>query len=312
MSSDGSAQSLSNKKLTAKISKLNTAPRYYHLAGLGNAPGDSTNRFPHPLVILRLLDTARSIVVVRFPELGMLGITEDTVTTPSFKTHDTLLGYKSREPLYLLTFPKTKYFLYIDVWSKNGKKLLDSRPFEFDIEVDAYKSAHLALKHAPTAGMGSPTLRRRFQPTILPLSIETNPGWSATETLDSSMTYALTFRDPTHPEKLKLSLTVRPANVGTVDQGMWQRFKNDAEVSFGQRGVPTSTIGDFQIADSASRRIVKAGHEFIAKTTDSTLEYVATFLTPRTILMMLAPLDEPNQQLQVEYLQAIARSLSKP
>ncbi len=296
----------------ATSSELNAADRYYRIAGLGSSPGDSANKFPHPTAILRALDTLHTSIVVRFPQLGMLGIEEDTVSAPSFKSHDTLLGYKSGEPLYMLTFPKTKYFLFIDVWSKDGTKLLDSRPFEYDMNVEAYQSARLSYKHAPTAGMGSPMLRRRFQPTLLPLSIETNPGWSATETLDSSMTYALLFRDPTQLGKLALSLTMRPANVGMIDSAMWKIFKSKAEMAFGAHGVATSSIGDFEVANSASRRIVKAGYEFVSKNVDSSLDYVAAFLTPRAILLLLAPMDEPNQQLQVQYFEAIARSMSEP
>ncbi len=178
-----------------------------------------------------------------------------------------------------------------------------------DMNTEAYKSIHLNFTHAPTTGMGSPTLRRRFEPTLLPLSIETNPGWSVTETLDSSLTYALVFHDPTQSGKLEMSLAMHPASVGVVDSAMWNHFKIKAEMAFGAHGMPTSSIGDFQVADTASRRILKAGYEFISKNADSSLDYVAAYLTPRAILLLLAPIDEPNQQLQIEYFEAIARSL---
>jgi hypothetical protein len=297
---------------SATPSERNAAARYYRIAALGSSPGDSANTFPHPTAILRALDTLHTHIVVRFPQLGMLGIEADTVSAPTFFVGDTLLGYKSREPLFRLTFPKTKYFIFIDVWSKDGTKLLDSRPFEYDMNVESYQSARLSYKNNPTAGMGSPTLRRRFQPSLLPLSIETNPGWSATETLDSSMTYALVFRNPAQSGKLTLSLTMRPASVGIIDSAMWKNFKMKAETAFGAHGVATSSIGDFEVADSASRRVIRAGYEFVSKNVDSSLNYVAAFLTPRAILLLLAPMDEPNQQLQVQYFEAIARSVSEP
>jgi hypothetical protein len=306
------AQSVSKITDQKKEWELNSPTKYYRVTGLGIDPSDSINKFPHPTATIRVLDSKHTKVVVRFPELGLLGVQEDTVTAPTSTTGDTLWEYKSRNPLYILNFPKTEYFLFIDVWSNDGKKLLDSRPFEFDMNAEAYRSIHLEYKHAPTTGMGSLTLRRKFQPTLLPLSIETNPGWSAMETLDSTMTYALTFHDPTQPGKLELSLTMRPASVGVIDSAMWKHFKMKAEMAFGAHGVATSSIGDFQVIDSASRRIIKAGYEFISKNVDSTLDYIAAYLTPRAILLLLAPIDAPNQQLEVQYFEAIARSISEP
>ncbi len=288
---------------------LASAERFYRIAGLGSSEGDSTNTFPYPTAILLVPDTTHDRIVVRFPGLGMLGLQTDTVREPTFTAGDSLLGYESTSPLFLLTFPKTQYFLYVDVWSRNGKELLDSRPLAFDMKVEAYKTARLTYVHDPTAGMGSPTLRRRFQPSLLPFSIETNPGWSSTETLDSSMTYALIFRDPTQPRKLEMSLTMRPALVGVVDSSMWRNFKQKAEMAFGAHGIATHSIGDFQMDDKPTRRFIKAGYEFVSKNADSSLDYIAAFLTPRAILLLFAPLDEPNQQLQFQYFQAIARSL---
>jgi hypothetical protein len=289
--------------------ELNSPAKYYRLADLRIAPGDSINKFPHPTAVLRMLDTKQTKIIVRFPELGLLGITEDTVRAPMHITGDTLWEYRSREPLYMLNFPKTEYFLFVDVWSKDGTKLLDSRPFECDMNAKTYKAIHLNFNHAPTTGMGSPTLRRRFQPSLLPLSIETNPGWSATETLDSGLTYTLVFHDPTRAGKLEMSLAMHPASVGVVDSAMWNHFKMKAEMAFGAHGMPTSRIGDFQVVDTTSRRIIKAGYEFVSKNVDSSLDYVAAYLTPRAILLLLAPIDQPNQQLQIEYFEAIARSL---
>ena len=297
------------KKITApKVDTLGI-PKYYKLAGLGSSVGDSTNTFPYPTAVLEVPDTDKVNIIVRFPGLGMLGIKEDTVRYPTFFAKDTLLGYESPEPLYMLTFPKTKYFLYIDVWSKNGKKLLDSRPFAYDMYVETYKTAKLTYIHDPTTGMGSPLLRREFRPSLLPFSIQTNPGWAARETLDSSMTYALVFRNPQDPAQLEMSITMRPASVGNVDSTTWQNFKQKAEIAFGSHGVATRSIGDFQVNDTATRRYIKAGYEFVSKNADSSLDYVAAFLTPRAILLMLAPLDQPNQQLEFQYFEAIARSL---
>jgi len=308
------AQPVAKKKSAAKASEPIGATKYYRVAGLGSSKGDSTKKFPFPIAILQVLDTGHTWIVVRFPELGLLGTSEDTESLPSFKTNDTLLGYRSHEPLYMLTFPRTKYFIFVDVWSRNMDAnghytLLDSRPLEYDMNVEAYKSARLKYIHDPTTGMGSPTLRRQFKPALLPFSIETNPGWSSTETLDSSAAYALIFRDPRHTETFSMSLTMRPALVGAVDSAIWQNFKSKAEMSLGAKGIATSSIGDFQVADTATRRIVKGGYEFISKNPDSSLVYDAAFLTPRAILLMLAPLDEANQQLQLIYFQAVARSL---
>jgi hypothetical protein len=308
--SDAVAQRHHKKLPTTKPAQDSTGfERFYHLAGLGSSQGDSTNTFPYPTAILVVPDTEHTRIVVRFPGLGMLGLRTDTVREPTFTAGDTLLGYESTMPLFLLTFPKTQYFLYIDVWSRNGKKLLDSRPLEYDMNVEAYKTTRLTYVHDPTTGMGDPTLRRRFQPSLLPFSIETNPGWASTETLDSSMTYALIFRDPAPPNKLEMSLTMRPALIGVVDSTMWRNFKQKAEIAFGAHGIATRSIGDFQMDNVPTRRFIKAGYEFVSKTADSTLDYVAAFLTPRAILLLLAPLDDPNQQLQFQYFQAIARSL---
>ncbi len=303
----------SKKKPTTDTAAL-AATAYYRIAGLGSSEGDSSNTFPYPTVILQVRDTTRVRIVVRFPELGMLGIKEDTVDGPTFSAGDSLLGYESPEPLFMLTFPKTEYFVFVDVWSKKGRKLLDSRPLAYDMNVAGYKPAKLTYVHDPTAGMSNPTLRRRFSPSLLPFSLETNPGWASTETLDSSMTYALVFRDPSHPGTLAMSLTMRPAMVGVIDSASWKNFKQKAEMAFGSHGIATRSIGDFQMADTSTRRYIRAGYEFVSKNADSSLDYVAAFLTPRAILLMLAPLDEPNQQLQFQYYQAIARSfkLSEP
>ncbi len=285
------------------------AARYYRIAGLGSSKGDSTNTFPYPTVILLVKDTLHDRITVRFPGLGMLGLQTDTVREATFTAGDSLLGYESTQPLFLIAFPTTPYFLYVDVWSSDRKHLLDSRPLEYDMNVEAYKTARLMYIHEPTAGMETPMLRRRFQPSLLPLSIETNPGWSSTETLDSSMTYALVFRDPTQPGKLEMSVTMRPATVGVIDSNTWRNFKRNAEGAFGAKGIATRSIGDFQVNDIPTRRYVKAGYEFVSKNEGSSLNYVAAFLTPRAILLLLAPLDEPNQQRQFQYFQAIARSL---
>jgi|GEM_PF-2206689 len=307
---DASAQRRHKKSpVTKPAQNPAAAESYYHIAGLGSSQGDSTNTFPYPTVILVVPDTLHTRIVVRFPGLGMLGLHTDTVREPTFSAGDSLLGYESTSPLFLLTFPKTKYFLYIDVWSRDGTKLLDSRPLEFDMSVEAYKTVRLTYIHDPTTGMGSPTMRREFRPSLLPFTIETNPGWASTETLDSSMTYALVFRDPAAPGKLELSLTMRPAIVGIVDSAMWVNFKKKAEIAFGSRGIATRSMGDFQVTDVPTRRFIKAGYEFVSKNADSSLDYVAAFLTPRAILLLLAPLDEPNQQLQFQYFQDIARSL---
>ena len=283
--------------------------KYYRVGGLGSTEGDTTNTFPYPAAVFEVMDTVHTHLVVRFPGLGMLGLREDTVRTPTFTVSDSLKGYEPPEPLYLLSFPKTTYLIFVDVWSQDGKKLLDSRPLAYDMSVEKYKTSKITYVHEPLTGMGSPTLRRRFQPTLLPFSIETNPGWASTETLDSTMVYALVFRDPTKLDKLEMSITMRPVPVGKVDSAMWENFKSKARIAFGSKGVAVSSIGDFQVDDIHTREFIKSGYEFASKNQDSTMDYVAAFLTPRAILLLLAPLDEPNQQLQYDYLRAIARSL---
>ncbi len=294
---------------TLAAAPVDDASKYYHIVGLGSAKGDTSNTFPYPTVVLEVLDTEHTRVVVRFPELGMLGVREDTVNEPAFFVNDSLRGYQPPEPLLLLTFPKTQYFVLIDVWSRDRKTLLDSKPFEYDMDVQKYHTAHVSYTHEPTVGSGAPTLRRPFKPTLLPFTIATNPAWGATETLDSSGTYSLIFRDPERPKRLAMSLSMRPALVGQVDSAMWKNFRLKAEMAFGARGVATNSIGDFQVDDVPSRTYIKGGYEFVSKTGDSTLDYVAAYLTPRAILMLFAPLDLPNEQLQYDYFRAVARSL---
>ncbi len=125
-----SAQAVSKNTDSKKEWELNSPTKYYRVADLRIASADSINKFPHPAHRCRTLDSKHTKIVVRFPELGLLGITEDTIRSPTHITGDTLSEYKSHLPIYMLTFPKTEYFLFIDVWSKDGTKLLDSRPFE--------------------------------------------------------------------------------------------------------------------------------------------------------------------------------------
>ncbi len=297
------------RRITKPAQSALPAEHYYRIAGLGTSEGDSANTFPYPTAILLVRDRKRVRIDVRFPGLGMLGLKTDTIRKPTFTSGDTLLGYQSTQPLFLLTFPKTPYFLYVDVWSRNGKHLLDSRPLAYDMNVEAYRTVRLTYIHPPETGMGAPTLRRRFHPTLLPFSIETNPGWSARETLDSSMTYSLVFRDPASPGKLELSLTMRAASVGPLDPLLWRNFKKKAEMAFGSHGIATHSVGDFKVRDKPTRRYIEDGFEFLSKNADSSLDYVAAYLTPRAILLLLAPMDAPNQQLQFHYFQEIARSL---
>lgn len=291
-----------------RTSAFEVPVKYYRIVGLGSSEGDTTNTFPYPTAILQLLDTTHVQVVVRFPGLGMLGVLEDTETHAAFFVEDTLRGYEPRMPLFLLTFPRTNYILFIDVWSRDHKKLLDSRPFQYDMDVEEYHTAHLTYIHEPTVGAGAPTLRRPFKPSLLPFSIETNPAWSSIETLDSSGTYSLVFHDPGHPRQMVMSLSMRPTAVGKIDSSTWANFRAKAELAFGAKGVATSSVGDFQITDIPTRRFINGGYEFVSKSGDSTVDYVAAFLTPRAILMLFAPLDAPNQQLQYEFYREIARS----
>ena len=292
---------------------------YYHLIGMGSALGDSTRPFPFPTIVLDEFDTSRYSLRVRFPELGLLGLAEDTVTTPSFYMADSagrsrLRGYAPHGPLYFLSYPRTTYFIFVDVFSKEGM-LLDARPLEYDMDVTPYHSARIGIVHEPEMGLSNQTLRRRFFPDLLPISLEVNPGWSSFETLDSSVTYVMLFRDPSGAAHegvagvAEMSLSMKPAFVGLVDSAEWEGFKTKAQIAFGTRGIATSTASDFAVEDSASRSVLRAGFEFVAKTADSSLLYVASILTPRAIVLMMAPLDQPNQQLQFDYLRKIARSM---
>jgi hypothetical protein len=285
------------------------ASKYYRIAGLGSSEGDTSNTFPYPTAVLQLIDTVHTTLSVRFPGLGMLGISIDTINEPAFYINDSLRGYEPVEPLVLLTYPKTSYFIYVDVWTKDRKKMLDSRLLRYEMDVSKYHTARLTYVHEPQTGAGAPTLRRPFKPSLLPFTIETNPAWASTETLDSSGTYSLVFRDPDHPKELAMSLSMRPAAVGKVDSATWANFKQKAEMAFGAKGVATSSIGDFQVDDLRTRRFITAGYEFASKTSDTTVDYVAAFLTPRAILMLFAPMNMPNKELQYEYFKAVARSL---
>jgi hypothetical protein len=297
------------RTIAPQNSMLDLPIKYYRIAGLGSSEGDTSNTFPYPTAVFDLLDTVHTRLIVRFPGLGMLGIRADTVSEPAFYLNDTLRGYEPPEPLVLLSYPKTQYFIYVDVWSKDGKKLLDSRPLSYDMDVQKYHTARLTYIHEATATGGTPMMRRQFKPSLLPFTIETNPDWMSTETLDSSGTYSLVFRDPDQPKKLMLSLSMRPALVGKVDSATWRNFKSKAEMAFGEKGVATSTIGEFQVADIPTRRYITEGYEFASKTSDTTIDYVAAFLTPRAILLLFAPLNLPNKELELDYYKAIARSL---
>lgn len=285
-------------------------PDAYRIAGLGSSLGDSANTFPYPTAVLQLLDTAKYIVSIRFPGLGMLGTSTDTIFAPNGRVDDTLYAYQSTTPLYLLTFPKTPYEIHIDVWDRVKKKLLNSELLAYDMNVEKYRTASLTYIHEAVTGLGNPTLRRKFTPTLLPFSIETNPGWRSTETLDSSRIYALVFRDPADPAKLELSITMRPAGVGSIDSTLWQNFKNKARIAFGTKGIAVGSEAEFQVTDEATRKIIRSGYEFVAKNPDGSFEYVATFLTPRAILLLFAPLPNESDNTYYTYLRSIARSFT--
>jgi hypothetical protein len=285
-------------------------PDAYRIAGLGSSLGDSANTFPYPTAVLQLLDTAKYIVSIRFPGLGMLGTKTDTIFAPNGRVDDTLYAYQSTTPLYLLTFPKTPYEVHIDVWDRAKMKLVNSELLAYDMNVEKYRTASLTYIHEPLTGLGNPTLRRRFTPTLLPFSIETNPGWRSTETIDSSMVYALVFRDPADPAKLEMSITMRPAGVGSIDSALWQSFKSKARIAFGTKGIAVGSESEFQVTDEETRKVIRSGYEFVAKNPDGSFEYVATFLTPRAILLLFAPLPSESENVYYTYLRSIARSFA--
>jgi hypothetical protein len=305
-----SKKGLAPKPVQATGGIETAVPDAYRIAGLGSSQGDSANTFPYPTAVLQLLDTGKYIVSLRFPGLGMLGTKEDTVFVPNGKVEDSLYAYQSTTPLYLLQFPKTPYQLHVDVWERKAMKLVNSELLAYDMNVEKYKTAALIYLHEPTTGLDNPTFRRKFTPTLLPFTIETNPGWRATETIDSSMVYALVFRDPADASKLEMSITMRPAGVGNIDSSLWRSFKNKALLAFGAKGIAVGSEAEFQVADPSTRSVIRSGYEFVAKNPDGSFEYVATFLTPRAILLLFAPLPNDKENLYYSYMQSIARSFA--
>lgn len=287
---------------------------YYSIVGLGSSDADSTIPYPFPMAVLELEDTSRFYVRVRFPGLGVLASIEDTVTVPAFKFSDTVAGFRSRNAIYQLRFPKTPYRIVVDVIDRSNDRVVDSRVLPYAMNVEKFKTSAVDNLYEPRTGMGNPLIRREFIPKLLPFTIETNPGWIAREQFDTAGIYSLVFGDPTKPGHTTLSLTVRPASIDGIDSASWQSFKEKARIAFGDQGIPVSSVGDFVVEHTPSRRVIRAGYEFLSKRPDgSGTDYVAAYLTQNAIMLMIAPLEANGASAQYDYVRAIARSMkTKP
>ena len=287
-------------------------PKYYSIVGLGSSEPDTLVKLPHPTAILQLHDTAHTSLVVRFPNLGLLSDIEDTLQAPTAMLPDTAVTYQSHTPLCHLTSPKTPYGILVEVLDKATHRVLDSRLLKYDMEVVKFKQRPIVITHAPTAGYDNKSLRRRFYPKILPLVLETNPGWVCFETLDTNGTYSLDFREPKDTSHMTMLLVMRPANVGKISNADWEKFKTSAREAYGKRGIAIATIGDFDVDDKASRKILKKCYEFVSTRYEGAYSYITTYLTAHTIFLMTSLIDPTDTDLSYAYCRAVARTLRVP
>lgn len=293
---------------SGQILRPNTGPTLgYKVEMMGTAVHDTVIPFPVPIAFLRLTDTNKYNVSVRFPRLGMLGIVEDTVYAPSFSVGDTLSAYRAEDPMLQIAYPKMMYGFFVDTKDKATGKLLESKGVSYEMTTQQYRPAKVEYLHQPITAIGNLNLRQAFRPELIPLTLEAHPGWLGREELDSTDVYSLTFRDPDHPDVIFLSLTIRPTAPTRFDSTSWNMFKERAKVAFGEKGVGVKELGDFVMDDAPTRHLIKAGYEFVAKQ-NGNMEYVASYLTPRAIFLLMAPLSEDADQARLEYFRAIARS----
>lgn len=281
---------------------------YFTIVALGS-DGDTARGFPHPMVVLDLLDTTAHSLRVRFTGLGILADQFDTVDRPTV-WFDTVAAYRAAIPLYQVKQPETSCTFYVDVVRKADDSVIDSRVIRYTMTVKRFAQAKISSVHQPTTGLGNPLLRRRFRPDLLPLTIETNPGWQTSEQIDSTGVYALVFTDPTAPTNVKLTVTVRASALGSIDSAAWEGFKQQARVAFGSKGIAVNSLGDFLLDDPKARVYLPGGYEFVTKSDDGRMEYVAAYATPNAVILLLAPLSEPSPSAEYEYFRAIARSFS--
>jgi len=284
--------------------------KYYSVIALGSATVDSLGPFRVPLVILEPKDTSRYRLRLRFHHLGMLGILDDTITSPSTIAKQGQTIYRANHPLLQVHFPEMIYECSIDVFDKKSGRLVDSRLRPYSMKLQRYKNAQYSIEHRPTTGLGSEYLRRTFKPTLLPLTLTVNPGWRSKETVDSSGVYALQFIDPVDSTVLFMSLSVTPTDDREkFDSSSWESFKEQARVAFGAKDVRINSLSDFDVDDTASRNIVQKGYEFLTKDPLKDISYVATFRTPRAIILILAPCGNVVTAEKLAYYRAISRSL---
>jgi len=288
-------------------SKKASGPAPYEVEMLGSTIMDTVVPFPVPIAFLRLGDTVNYRVSVRFPRLGILGLIEDTALAPTFSSGDTLFAFAPMHEILQVAYPKMMYGFYVDVYDRKNGKLVNSKLIPHEMVTAQYKEAKVEFVHEPTAALGDLQLRREFRPKLLPMTLETNPGWLGVEQLDSSGIYSLTFRDPAQPSLVYLSLTIRSTAPTKIDSTAWEEHKQSARLAFGAKGVGIKDLGDFELADLPTRHIMKEGYEFITKH-DENMEYVATFLTPRAMFLLMAPILPDMDQESYKYYQAIARS----
>jgi hypothetical protein len=307
-----------NTKKSDQLEVKSKLPNYYRIVGLGSAEPDSLSpsHFPYPMAIFQVLDTSRYSLRVRFPAVGVLGAWEDTLSQPNYIMNDSILAYHSREQFFRLAYPQTPYLVLVDVFDKKLGKFVETRPLPYNMSVEKYAGsadkprAAFQKTFEPTTGMGSPTLQRKFVPTLLPLTIGANPGWRSQEKLDTNGVYSLTFKEPSKPDEVALTLTMRPTGQNKFDSLSWTNFKDRARIAFGTEGIAVSTLGDFNVDDSLTRSVIFNGYEFLSKRTSGVIDYVATYLTPRAILLLIAPIGETEEPIKLAYYQSIARSLA--
>jgi hypothetical protein len=297
----------------ANFGKVDSTLTFYSLVAFGTAEHDSTIPFPVPIAFISVADSVHTSVRVRFPHLGLFGSIEDTISTPTLNTAAHVLAFEAIDPLLQLKFPKTPYAFFVDVIDRASGRVIQRDPHFYPINVGAYSKTRLAFLYPPTAGLGALRLRRRFEPRLLdPITLETNPGWQSQEILDTNGIYSLIFQNPRATEKIYLTLTVRPAphNLEHLDSAYWESFKNGARVTFGKLGIAINSLGDFQVENVQTRSMFLTGYEFLAKRKDGSLDYVATFLTPEAVVLLIAPLQSDLEASELEYFRAIARSFS--
>lgn len=302
------AQNAIAATLPTQLSTEKPTPKaFYEIVALGTSEKDSLMPYPVPFAFLRVLDPSKHELRVRFPQLGLLGLTTDTIANPERLNGDSILAFRANDPLLQLTFPQVQYGLTVDVLDRQTNKLIESHKLPYAMNLSNYQNSSLTYIHKPTTGMGQETLRREFTPNLLPFRMELNPGWRTREEIDTNGIYSLTCQDP-RDERLQLSLTLKPTGALQLDSAQWEAFKLSAKAAFGAKGIAVNQGGDFQVADQAAKGIVLAAHEFLAER-EHGVDYVAAYLTPRAIMLLVAPLPEGDYVPRLEYLRAIARSM---